>query len=77
MAEPTFFSTEWADAVHEALAAGPAEQVRAGKLREYWDFFELIKSIYPASWALGRRDLPAELGRGPAGLTGQGGLRAS
>ena len=65
MAEPTFFSKEWADAVHEALAAGPAEQVRAGKLQEYWDFFELIKSIYPASWALGCRDLPAELGQGP------------
>src|SRR5258708_23033233 len=34
----------------------------------YWDFFELIKSMYPASWALGCRDLPAELGDSPAYL---------
>ena len=68
MAEPKFFSKEWADAVRDALADGPPEQVRAGKLQEYWDFFELIKGLYPASWALGCRDLPAELGEGPAYL---------
>ncbi len=68
MAEARFFSKEWADAVREALAAGPSEQVRAAKLQEYWDFFDLIKGMYPASWALGCRDLPAELGDGPAYL---------
>jgi hypothetical protein len=68
VAEPKFFSKEWADAVREALAAGPAEHVRAGKLQIYWDFFELIKGLYPASWALVCRDLPAELGDGPAYL---------
>ena len=68
MAEPRFFSKEWADAVREALAGGPSEQVRASKLQEYWDFFELIKGLYPASWALGCRDLPAESGAGPAYL---------
>ncbi len=68
MAEPKFFSKQWADAVREALAAGPTEQAKAGKLQEYWDFFELIKSAYPASWALGCRDLPAGLGDGPAYL---------
>ena len=68
MDEPRFLSKEWADAVREALAAGPSEETRAGKLKEYWDFFELIKSIYPASWALGCRDLPSELGEGPAYL---------
>ena len=67
MAEPKFFTKEWADAVRDALVAGPSEQARAGKLQMYWDFFELIKSMYPASWALGCRDLPAELG-GPAYL---------
>ncbi|SRR5712691_2271038 len=67
--KPLFFSTEWASAVGEALAAGPSEQQREGKLDEYWDFFELIKSIYPASWALGCRDLPASLGKAPAYLT--------
>jgi len=53
-----FFSQEWADAVRGALAAGPSEQARAGKLQEYWDFFDWIKSIYPASWALGCRERP-------------------
>ncbi len=68
MTEPKFFSDEWADAVRQALSAGPSEQARAGKLQMYWDFFELIKSRYPASWALGCRDLPAELGKAPAYL---------
>jgi hypothetical protein len=68
MAEPAFFSKQWADTVREALVCGPSEQARAGKLQEYWDFFELIKSIYPASWALGCRDLPAELGEAPSYL---------
>jgi hypothetical protein len=68
MDEPRFFSKEWADAAREALAAGPSEEARAGKLKEYWDFFELIKSVYPASWALGCRDLPSELGESPAYL---------
>jgi hypothetical protein len=71
MSEPMFFSKDWADAVRVALSAGPSEQARAGKLQEYWDFFELIKSMYPASWALGCRDLPAGLGGGPAYLVVQ------
>jgi hypothetical protein len=68
VAEPKFFTKEWADAVRDALVAGPSEQDRAGKLQMYWDFFELIKTMYPASWALGCRDLPAELGDSPAYL---------
>jgi hypothetical protein len=68
MADAKFFSKEWADAVRDALIAGPSEQVRAAKLQEYWDFFELIKSMYPDSWALGCRDLPAGLGGSPAYL---------
>jgi len=73
MTEPRFFSKDWADAVLAALVAGPTEQDRAGKLQMYWDFFELIKSMYPASWALGCRDLPAELGPGPSYLVIQWG----
>jgi hypothetical protein len=73
MAEPRFFSKEWADAVLDALVAGPSEQDRAGKLQMYWDFFAFIKSVYPSSWALGCRDLPAELGPGPAYLVIQWG----
>ena len=53
-----FFTKEWADAVRDALTAGPDERARAVKLQEYWDFFDFLKSIYPASWALGCRDLP-------------------
>ena len=55
---PEFFSKEWADTVRDALTAGPDEQARAVKLQEYWDFFDWLKSVYPASWALGCRDLP-------------------
>jgi len=68
MGEPKFFSQEWADRVRDALVAGPPEQVRAGKLQEYWDFFELVKGMFPGSWALGCRTLPADLGKGPAYL---------
>jgi hypothetical protein len=53
-----FFTKEWADAVRDALTAGPSEHARASKLQEYWDFFDFLKSVYPASWALGGRDLP-------------------
>ena len=68
MTEPQFFSPEWAAAAGDALTAGPTDQARAGKLQMYWDFFEGIKAVYPASWALGCRDLPPELGASPAYL---------
>jgi hypothetical protein len=68
MSEVKFFSPEWADEVRVALTAGPSPAAREGKLQEYWDFFELLKSLYPASWALGCRSLPAELGKAPAYL---------
>jgi hypothetical protein len=58
---PDFFSPSWAGSVADALPAGPSAQARAGKLQQYWDFFELIKSTYPASWALGCRDLASYL----------------
>jgi hypothetical protein len=59
MSEPEFFSPEWAATVQGALAAGPPEQHRAGKLPMYWDFFDRVKADYASSWALGCRDLPA------------------
>ncbi|HEV2537968.1 MAG TPA: hypothetical protein VGU21_10700 [Streptosporangiaceae bacterium] len=62
MTSPDFFSKEWADTARDALTAGPDERLRAAKLQEYWDFFNLIKSMYPASWALGCRDLPSANG---------------
>jgi hypothetical protein len=68
VAEVSFFSKQWADAVRDALQAGPSAEVKSAKLQEYWDFFDFVRSIYPSSWALGCRDLPAELGGGPAYL---------
>jgi hypothetical protein len=68
MTEPRFFSPEWAQAVGRALAAGPTEQAKVGKLEMYWDHYDMVKSMYPASWALGCRSLPAGLGDGPAYL---------
>jgi hypothetical protein len=68
MTEPQFFTKEWADAVRDALIAGPSEEAKAGKLQMYWDYFEMVKGMYPASWALGCRNLPAGLGEGPAYL---------
>jgi hypothetical protein len=68
MSEVKFFSPEWAEEVRAALTAGPTPEAMAGKLQEYWDFFEMIKGVYPASWALGCRSLPAELGKGPGYL---------
>ena len=59
MTEQGFFSPQWAAAVGDALAAGPSEQERAGKLPMYWDFFDRVKAGYASSWALGCRDLPA------------------
>jgi len=59
---PGFFSKQWADSVRDALTAGPSAQARAGKLQEYWDFFDRVRDSYQASWALGCRDLgPAYL----------------
>jgi hypothetical protein len=68
VADVSFFSKQWADAVREALQAGPSQEVKSAKLQEYWDFFDFVRGIYPSSWALGCRDLPAELGGGPAYL---------
>jgi hypothetical protein len=68
MAETEFFGKHWADAVRDALNAGPTADMRSAKLQEYWDFFDLVRSIYPSSWAVGCRDLPRELGGGPAYL---------
>jgi hypothetical protein len=61
MTAPQFFTKEWADAVKDALTAGPDAVARASKLQEYWDFFDWLKSQYQASWALGCRDLSSYL----------------
>ena len=64
MSAPEFFTQPWADAVRDALTAGPSKEDRFGKLDMYWDFFEKIKAGYASSWSLGCRDLPG----GPTAL---------
>ncbi|MGB8503013.1 hypothetical protein [Mycobacterium sp.] len=64
MTSSMFFSPSWADAVGKTLDAGPDEETLAGKLPEYWDFYNRIRYTYPSSWALGACGLPAELGGG-------------
>ncbi len=59
-----FFSQPWAAEVQASLEAGPDAEALAGKLQEYWDFYNLVRYSYSSSWALGARDLPTELGRG-------------
>ena len=66
-----FFSQQWADGVRDALNAGPTEEALAGKLPEYWDFYNLVRYTYPSSWALGVRGLPDELGGGTGYLVVQ------
>jgi hypothetical protein len=60
----TFLSPSWVAGVRGALDAGPDDEALAGKLPEYWEFYHLVRGDYQASWALGVRDLPAELGGG-------------
>ena len=60
----TFLSPSWVDAVRSALDDGPDDDALAGKLPEYWDFYREARTNYQSSWALGVRDLPAELGGG-------------
>lgn len=60
----TFLSPSWVDAVRTTLDAGPDDETLAGKLPEYWDFYREVRASYRSSWALGVRDLPAELGGG-------------
>jgi hypothetical protein len=59
-----FLSQSWADDVRAALNAGPDEVALAGKLPEYWEFYDQVREVYPSSWALGVRDMPDELGGG-------------
>ena len=59
-----FLTQAWADDVRDALNVGPDERALANKLQEYWDFYNLVRAVYESSWALGARNLPAELGGG-------------
>jgi hypothetical protein len=68
MTEPHFFTPAWAAAVQDALAAGPPDSDRAGKLPMYWDFFDRAKAGCASSWALRCRGLPAGIAASPAWL---------
>ena len=60
-----FFTPAWAEDVRAAVDRGPAEDVRAAKLPDYWDWIARARATYSSSWALGVRDLP---GHGPSYL---------
>lgn len=59
-----FFSDSWAQDVRAALDTGPGAAALAAKLQQYWDVYDVVRAQYTASWALGVRNLPAELGSG-------------
>ncbi|WP_167100083.1 hypothetical protein [Mycobacterium sp. DL592] len=59
-----FCSDSWAHDVRAALDAAPNEAALAGKLPQYWDVYDVVRTQYSASWALVVRNLPAELGGG-------------
>lgn len=62
-----FFSKEWAEAARVAVDDGPDEAEMATKLNTYWEWIDRARTGYSYSWAIGVRDLPAELG-GPSYL---------
>lgn len=68
MTAPDFFSAGWAEAVRDAVDRGPAGEVRATKLDDYWDWVDRAREDYGESWALCVRDLPTPGGRSSAYL---------
>lgn len=69
MAAPAFFTQAWAEAVRDAVDRGPDEEIRAGKLDDYWSWIDRAREEHGEVWALGVRDLPTGRGPTPAYLT--------
>jgi hypothetical protein len=65
---PDIFGPEWAQAVREAVDAGPSEELRASKLPTYWEWIDEVRAEYDATWVLSDAELPTALGGGPAHL---------
>jgi hypothetical protein len=63
---PEVFGAEWAEAVREAVDAGPGEELRASKLPTYWEWIDEVRAEYDATWVLSVAELPGALGGGPA-----------
>lgn len=57
-----FMSRQWAQAVGEAVNAGPAPDYRATKLEDYWGWIEMAKLGVNQPLALAVRDLPSGTG---------------
>jgi hypothetical protein len=51
-----FLTTEWAEAVREAVDGAPDEPTRAGKQDAYWEWLQTRRESYSMSWALEVRD---------------------
>lgn len=54
---PTLFSTEWADAIRDAVNAEPEPAYRDTKLHFYWDWIGEARKGFDGSLVLGHRDL--------------------
>lgn len=53
MAEPRFFSKEWADAVREAVNQGPSEDYLGSKLDDYWEWIDNARNSFEGTLAFG------------------------
>lgn len=58
MAAPAFFSTEWADAVREAVNTKRAPEYEATKLPLYWNWVDLVGAEISSTLALAVTDGP-------------------
>jgi len=50
-----FFTQEWAEAVRDAVNAGPTEEYKADKLEEYWDWIDNARAGFEGELAFGVR----------------------
>jgi putative sterol carrier protein len=52
----TFLTQEWADAVKDAVNAGPAKDYKEEKLDEYWEWIDNARATFEGDLAFGVRD---------------------
>ena len=64
MTSEMYLSPSWVDAVRAALDAGPDGRDTCRKAARVLGLLPAIRADYRSSWALGVRNLPAELGGG-------------
>jgi hypothetical protein len=57
-----FMTGPWAQDVREAFNAWPADERKASKLQDFWDWIEMIRPFVTGRLALNVRDLPPGAG---------------